>query len=128
MEQDAQMERVAEDFTRNADWDSKTPKPVRGISKQRWDQYREIFRRAGVPMGTWKERDSNDILIGVWAFGLSISGKTVGYLHCGKPSPGIVNVYRPCLEQKESGRVDEKEDFIRYKRIEPDWYIYEYDD
>lgn len=125
-EQDAQMERIATDFTRNADWDTE-PLKQRGISDQRWNLYREIFRRADVPTGTWKDKNSNDILIGVWAFGLAIAAKTVGYVHCGKPSAGIVNLYRPCLERKESGKINEKDDFIRYKQIEPDWYIYEYD-
>jgi hypothetical protein len=125
-EQDEQMERIATDFTRNADWDTE-PLKQRGISDQRWNLYREIFRRADVPTGTSKEKNSNDILIGVWGFGLSIAGKTVGYLHCGKPSPGIVNLYPPCLQRKESGKINENYDFIRYKRIEPGWYIYEYD-
>lgn len=122
-EQDLPMDRIAEDFTRNGDWDSQRPRPDRGISELRWNQYREIFSRADVPMGTWGAKNSNDILIGVWAFGSVVAGRTVGYVHCGKPSPGVVNVYPPCLEQKESGKIDKNDVLIRYKRIEPDWYI-----
>src|SRR5882757_7292267 len=50
MEQDSHMQRIAEDFTRNDDWDEH-PDRATEISEQRWNQHREIFHRAGVPMG-----------------------------------------------------------------------------
>jgi hypothetical protein len=123
MEQDVHMERIAEGFTRNDDWD-KHPMRQRGISDERWNQYREIFRRAGVPKGT--ERQSDDIEIIAWTAGLAIAGTSLSYLHCGKSSAANQNFYPPCLERKESGRIEENGDLIRYKRIQGDWYIYEF--
>lgn len=123
MEQDVHMQRIADDFTRNDDWD-KQPMRQRGISEQRWNQYREIFHRAGVPMGT--ERQSNDIEILVWAAGLAIAGRSLSYLHCGKSSASTVSIYPPCRERKESGRIEENDVLMRYKRIQGDWYIYEF--
>jgi hypothetical protein len=123
MEQDEHMQRIADDFTRNDDWDQH-PGRAREISEQRWNQYREIFHRAGVPMGT--ERQSDDIEIMAWAAGLAIAGTSLSYLHCGKSSAGIPSNYPPCDERKESGRIEENDVLIRYKRIEGDWYIYEF--
>jgi hypothetical protein len=123
MEQDEHMERIADNFTRNDDWDQH-PGRARGISEQRWNQYREIFHRAGVPMGT--ARQSDDIEILAWAAGLAIAGTSLSYLHCGKSSASIPSNYPPCRERKESGSIEENDVFIRYKRIEGDWYIYEF--
>jgi hypothetical protein len=129
MEQDVHMVRIAKDFTRKDDnWNSERPKSEWGISEQRWNQYREIFRRADVPIGTQRGEKSNDIEIVAWAAGLSIAGESVSYLRCGKPSAGLVNAYPPCLERKESGRIDENGHLIRYRRIEGDWYIFDDDD
>jgi hypothetical protein len=121
MEQDVHMQRIAEDFTRNDDWDVHLDRE-RQISEQRWNQYREIFHRAGVPMGT--VRQSDDIEIIAWAAGLAIAGTSLSYLHCGNSSAG--NFYPPCRERKESGRIEENDILIRYKRIQGDWYIYEF--
>jgi hypothetical protein len=123
MEQDVHMQRIAEDFTRNDDWDQH-PGHAREISDQRWNQYREIFRRAGVPKGT--ERQSDDIEIIAWTAGLAIAGTSLSYLHCGNPSVGNGNFYPPCLERDEAGTIKENDDVIRYKRIQGDWYIYEF--
>ena len=121
MEQDEHMQRIAETFTRNDDWDVNIDRG-RDISEQRWNQYREIFDRAGVPMGT--QRQSNDIEIIAWATGLVIGETSLSYLHCGKSPAG--NFYPPCRERKESGSVEANDVLIRYKRIEGDWYIYEF--
>lgn len=123
MEQDVHMQRIAEDFTRNDDWDEH-PGRAREISEQRWNQYREIFRRAGVPMGT--VRQSDDIEIKAWAAGLAIAGRSLSYVHCGKSSADIKSIYPPCRERKESGTFEQNDVFIRYRRIQGDWYIYEF--
>jgi len=80
MEQDVHMFRIAQDFT----WsdDSVSIRKIK-ISEDRWNQYREIFRLAGVPKGT--SRDSaGDIEIIAWTAGLAIAGTTLSYVHCGK--------------------------------------------
>src|SRR6267154_362261 len=61
-----------------------------------------------------------------WAAGLAIAGTSLSYLHCGKSSAGNVNFYPPCRERKGSGRIEENGVLIRYKRIQGDWYIYEF--
>jgi hypothetical protein len=124
MEQDVHMQRIASDFTRNSDWDSETLKP-RQISDQRWDQYREMFRRVDVPMGIQRGVYPDDIEIMVWAAGLSIAGDSLSYLHCGKPAK-ILDRYLPCIERKDSGKFENGDVFIRYKRIEGDWYLFEF--
>jgi hypothetical protein len=123
MEQDTQMGGIAEDFTVNDD-EEEHPMRERGISDQRWNEYREIFRRAGVPMGT--VRQDGDIEILAWAAGLAIAGTSLSYLHCGKSSAAIASIYPACRERRESGKIQENDVLIRYKRIEGDWYIYEF--
>jgi len=124
MEQDVYMQRIASDFTRNDDWDTETLKP-RQISDQRWNQYREMFRRADVPMGTQRGVYPDDIEIMVWATGLSIAGDSLSYLHCGKPAK-ISDRYLPCIERKDSGKFENGDVFIRYKRIVGEWYLFEF--
>ena len=125
MEEDVHMQRVADDFTRNDDWDA-APLKQRQISEQRWNQYRECFRRAGVPMGTASD-EANDIEILVWAAGLAIAGRSLSYVHCeNKTAHNFSNSYEPCFEHKESGSFDGGGHVIRYKRIEGDWYIFDY--
>ena len=125
MEEDAHMQRVAEGFTRNDDWDTELLKQ-RQISEQRWNQYREIFRRAGVPMGTERD-DADDIEIAVWAFGLAIAERSLSYIHCDKRTAhSFANSYQPCFERMESGRFEDNDHLIRYQRIEGDWYIFEF--
>jgi len=125
MEQDVHMFRIAQDFT----W-SDDPVSIRKIkiSEDRWNQYREIFRHAGVPKGTSKD-SAGDIEIIAWTAGLAIAGTTLSYVHCGKKtSTDLEKALLPCIERKESGELREKDVFIRYKRIEGDWYIYQFSD
>ena len=125
MEEDVSMDRIASDFTRNDDWAQRHGRG-RAISDQRWNQYREIFRRAGVPKGTGRD-GSGDIEIIAWTAGLAIAGTEMSYIHCGTSlSADLDNTYLPCVERKESGEFSEKDVFIRYKRIEGNWYIFEF--
>jgi hypothetical protein len=58
---------------------------------------------------------------------LAIAGTEMSYIHCGKSlSADLDNTYLPCVERKESGESSEKDVFIRYKRIEGNWYIFEF--
>jgi hypothetical protein len=135
MEQDVHMAIVSERFaSRNDDylvW-PRANRP-RGISDQRWNQYRELFQRAGVPDGTKRDALSDieivafpDIEFSIPAASLSYAGGTsLSYVHCGNERPtDPTKAYLPCVERKESGEFRDTV-WLRYKRIEGDWYILE---
>jgi len=108
----------------------------RVFPQQRWDQYREVFRRAEVTYGTARDPKSGDVEIIAWdreiaPFGILFTMvHTLSYVHCGTPTASRASDYTPCLERKESGESagdsQNQIGLIRYKRIEGDWYIYEF--
>jgi hypothetical protein len=127
MDEDRQMSRIAPDFTWRQDnvaWPR--AESEWGISKARWDEYRGIFRRVGAKDGITRSEKSSDITIDIWSWGLAIGGTSVAYLHCGQPRNGYAHIEAPCIEGKDSGRMQGQHgDGYRYRKIEPDWFIYE---
>jgi hypothetical protein len=124
MDRDWHMSRIAQDFTWRQDnvaWPR--AEAEWGISKQRWDEYRRIFFWTGLEDGTSRSENSSDIFVNVWSWGIVPSEISVGYLHCGAPRGGYVHTESPCIENHESG--GSTSGGYRYKRIAPEWYIYE---
>ncbi|MGA9721646.1 MAG: hypothetical protein WBQ86_04265, partial [Candidatus Binatus sp.] len=128
MDEDVRMTRIAYDFTTT---DDNELNESRVFPEQRWNQYREVFHRAEVAYGTARDPKSGDVEIATWdrelSFGILFTMvHTLSYVHCGTPTSHRVSDYPPCLERKESGESAEDPQnhigFIRYKRIEGDWY------
>lgn len=103
-----------------------------GVPEQRWNQYRELFKRAGVAyaqIDAWRDIEivaRPSIQFRKEALSLSYAGGTdVSYVHCGSERPtDPVKAYLPCVERKESGEFRD-DVWLRYERIEGDWYILE---
>jgi hypothetical protein len=54
--EDADMIRIADDFTRTkSNWGWPRPEPTWGITPQRWDEYRRLFRQVGLSAGLQKD-------------------------------------------------------------------------
>jgi hypothetical protein len=129
MNEDWQMCRIAPDFTWRQDniaWPR--PESEWGISKQRWDEYRNIFIQAGFKGGLTRREKSSDIIVDVWSWGIVPSGVGVGYLHCGEPQRGYVHTEEPCMQNRESGSGMHGQSTsygYRYRQIAQGWYIYE---
>jgi len=129
MDEDSGMSRIAPDFTWRQDtlaWPR--PEAEWGISKSRWDVYRALFRKTGVESGTVRRGKSSDIVFFVWTWGIVPAGISVGYLHCGQPRNGYLHTEEPCIEQRDSGGDMHGQSTsygYRYKKIDPEWYIYE---
>jgi hypothetical protein len=127
MNEDSQMSRIAPDFTWRQDtvaWPR--PESQWGISGKRWDEYREIFSRAGFADGT--TRRGADVIVDVWSWGIVPAGISVGYLHCGQTRNGYASGAPPCGEKRDSGTgmYGHSTSFgYRYKKITEDWYILE---
>jgi hypothetical protein len=129
MDEDWQMFRIAPDFTWRQDsvaWPR--PESEWGISRQRWDEYRNIFVQTGFKDGTTRREKSSDIIVDVWSWGIVPAGVGVGYLHCGIPRNGYADTEPRCTDNRESGTglYGHSTSYgYRYKRIASDWYIYE---
>jgi len=129
MDEDWGMSRIAPDFTWRQDtvaWPR--PESEWGISKSRWDEYRELFRKAGIESGTTRREKSSDIIFYVWTWGIVPAGINVGYLHCGQPRNGYAHTEEPCIGRQVSGKGmhgQSRSYGYRYTKIDPDWYIYE---
>jgi hypothetical protein len=127
MDEDWQMSRIARDFTWRQDnlaWPR--PESEWGISRERWDDYRKLFSRAGFDDGTTRREKSSDVMVDVWSWGIVPSGVSVSYLHCGAPRNGYNHTERPCIDRKDSGSGMYSASYqYRYKKITEDWYIFE---
>jgi hypothetical protein len=135
MEQEAHVETIAKNVITRDDDVMEWPRPrTKGIPQQRWNQYRELFQRAGVAFTQGDSRAGIGIVarpsiqLSIEALSLSYAGGTdVRYVHCGSERPtDPEKAYLPCVERKESGELgDHDHVWLRYKRIEGDWYILE---
>lgn len=133
MEQETHVETIAKNLITRDDDVMEWPRPrTKGIPQQRWNQYRELFQRAGVDFIQGDSRSGIGIVVrpsiqfSIKALSLSYGGGTdVRYIHCGSERPtDPTKAYLPCIERKESG--ESRDDMsLRYKRIEGDWYILE---
>jgi hypothetical protein len=133
MEQEAHVETIAKNVITRDDDVMEWPRPrTKGIPQQRWNQYRELFQRASV---AFTQRDLwGDVEIvarpatefSTDAASLSyVGGTALSYVHCGnKLATDPTKAYLPCVERKESGELRDTV-WLRYKRIEGDWYILE---
>jgi hypothetical protein len=94
-----------------------------GISEERWNEYRVLFKSIGVDAVLRREPD-NSITLNVWD-NVFINGTHVSYIYCGSHdfAKSSAVLRWPCVEQKESGSGQDREYAYRYKKIAPDWYI-----
>ena len=129
MGEDRQMSRIAFDFLWRQDtvaWPR--PESEWGISAERWDDYRRVFREVGARDGSTRGENSSDVIINVWSWGIVPAGIGVGYLHCGLPKNGSHPTEPPCIQIQDAGKgmfAPSTSYGCRYKRIAPDWFIYE---
>jgi hypothetical protein len=132
IEQEVHLETITKESIIRDDDYLVSPRQPRGISEQRWNQYRELFQRAGVAFTQGDPRGGIGIVarpsfqFSIEALSLSYAGGTdVRYVHCGnEPATDPTKAYLPWGERKESGELRDHV-WVRYKRIEGDWYILE---
>lgn len=102
---------------------SSTDKAI-GISTERWDEYRKVFRRNGIMQGIRRDSAGGDTFIIVQSIGLLDNGYSNGYLYC---VPGSAHRYEPCSSTEQrgehpySGGGDAGYEFIK---LTDRWYAY----
>jgi hypothetical protein len=120
--EDSRVIRIAPDFTRlEDDWSWPRAQTRWGITPQRWDDYRRLFRETGLSGGLYRSPNSKQVFLLAWSEGIVGRGTYLGYVYCGDVPTDGNDSYPPCTEQKDSfeGRK------YRYRKIGDQWYIWE---
>jgi len=123
-ETDSSMSRIADDFIERKD-SAAWPRPESqwGITADRWNDYRKLFRKVGLSDG-FSEDDQGDIYFITYTAGSVVSGTSKGFVYCRKiefsKSP-----FLPCTEQHNSGKQESMTgDGSEYRRLAEHWYLY----
>jgi hypothetical protein len=120
-EEDAHVIRVAHDFTRlETNWAWPRPESQLGFSRQRWADYRKLFRRLGLESGLSREGSSKeaDIYLISSSKGMTMSGSSKGYVYSRKEITNVVESLDDAAlipAASEHGAL--------YKRIKAGWYL-----
>ncbi len=97
--------------------------PESGISAERWDEYRRVFRRIGATQGIRRSAPKGDAFIIIKSFGILANGISSGYLYC---APRAQHQYAPCSSAEQQGKHpyspgDEAYEFIK---VTDRWFAY----
>ena len=118
-QEDVHLQRIAPDFTwldNSVAW----PRKNVGISEQRWDEYRRLFRSVGVSVGINKDIDHGRVFFPIVSEGLAPSGYTKGLVYSPTPLGPVLD----SLDKAPPKRYWERDHVLAYKRIQDHWYIY----
>jgi hypothetical protein len=105
--------RIASDFTRlENNWGWPRPESDWGITRDRWDEYRELFMVAKLRNGIDRSNAAatDEVYFPIWGQGLADNSHEVG----------IVFAPHPPSNMKGESLV------IEYKPISDDWYSYDW--
>jgi hypothetical protein len=99
------------------DWDCTRPENLSsiGIAPERIAQYRELFKKAGVPRGFCYRGYGIEFIAGAW--GLCTSSISKGYFYTEYKPPQLV-------ENLDEYRSQDSKSFPAYRHIEGNWYLY----
>jgi hypothetical protein len=120
--QDTHLTRIATDFTwldDNVAW----PRKDVGISEDRWDDYRKLFRSIGISNGIIRHSNPTRIFFPVVSEGLVPTGIEKGLVYSQAP----LNPILKSLDTKPPRKLFDGPDHTHvlvYRPIEDHWYIY----
>ena len=120
--EDNRLSRIAPDFTWLND-DVAWPRRDVGISEERWDDYRQEFRRIGTSVGILKYSNPTLIFFPITSIGLVPSGSEKGLVYSQAPLTPVLKSLdkRPPAELWDG---PDRSRLLVYKPIEDHWYIY----
>jgi hypothetical protein len=120
-QEDSHLVRIATDFTW-LDTDVSWPRKNVGISEERWNEYRAVFRRTGVPDGITKSEGSpSAVFFANWAEGGIASSIYKGIVFSAVPLYPVLD----SLDKRPPAELyDKKGHVIAYRPIKNNWYIY----
>jgi hypothetical protein len=104
------------------DWWWASPKPGRGITHEKWYEYRRLFRKVDLS-GSDKDKVGNVYFVAATDF--VGSGATKGFVHCINFGDRDT-AFLPCAEQHDRGQTEEAGGKgFSYRKLGQDWYIFE---
>jgi len=118
-QEDVHLTRIAPDFTWLDDsvaW----PRKNVGISEQRWNEYRMLFRKVNAVDGLEKDPDALTVLFPIISEGLVPAGSTKGLVYSAAP----LNPVLKSLNERPPEELYERSHVLAYTPIEDHWYIY----
>jgi hypothetical protein len=120
--EDSHLVRIAPDFTWLDD-DSAWPRKNIGISEQRWNDYRQIFRRVGASKGILNYFYPTRIVFPIMSVGLAPWGFEKGIVYSEAP----VSPLRKSLDKRpprEFWDGPDRSHVLVYKPLDGHWYLY----
>lgn len=117
--QDLKVVRIAHDFTwleNNVAWPR--PDSQLGFSKERWDQYRSIFRKLGLKEGIHRREDEPEVTFFIASSrGLVTGGSDKGYVYS-------IKEIGPLVESLDQRKFPLRDMEPVYRKIKDNWYLY----
>jgi hypothetical protein len=99
------------------DWtDPKDPQII-GVTQERLDVYRRLFRKVGLSRGIRGQGGKKRILFIYSTRGLGIAGSGKGYAYLKEP-PELV------VDNLDNYKSKDGKSFTAYKHVEGNWYLY----
>ena len=120
--EDSHLTRIAPKFT----WlenDVAWPRKNAGISKQRWNEYRRLFRRLGASEGILENTDPRRIFFPITSAGLVPGGCEKGFVYSKEPLTPVLKSLDGRIPNKYWNGPDHSHVLV-YKPIAPHWYSY----
>jgi len=119
-EEDIHLVRIARDFTW-LDTDVSWPRKDVGLSEDRWNEYRRLFRSAGIPDGISKDVNPPKILFPIVARGFVPASQEKGIAF----SSVALGPVLKSLDKKPPDELYDKRGYVVvFKPIKDHWYIY----
>jgi len=120
--EDSHLDRIAPDFTWLDD-DASWPRKDVGISEERWNDYRQLFRSVGATDGIVKRDSPTQIMFSITSGGLVPSGFSKGLVYSQMPlSPVLKSLDKRFPDELWDG--PDRSHLLVYKPIDEHWYIY----
>lgn len=116
VEEDRHLTRIAPNYTWLDD-DISWPRPNIGLSLERWNLYRRLFKETGATAGILRPIGSRTTFLIAYSFGLVTGSTDKGYAFCWDPLAPLF----PSLDRRPG---DLKKGQPAFKRLEDNWYIY----
>lgn len=116
-EQDTGLQRIDHDWT-HVDGQSQSSRETGepGLTEERWDEYRALFRKLGLQNGINRDvLHSETIMFFYFAKGLSVSGVSKGYYYSTRPMN--------CKVAREED-LNKHLDGVFCKKIAENWYLF----
>jgi hypothetical protein len=108
---DMKVIRIAPEFTRlENDWS--WPRKNIGFSEERWNSYRELFRKAGITDGI--QSDDGYVFYFVSSEGLAVNGTSRGFVFTNTPPKNVAKSFDGCPAGKDPC----------YVLLDGPWYLF----